>query len=212
MKKIFNFQTVAHYARYNNTIKKSRFIALVQEIGDETEARTFLKSVQQEFPDATHHCWAYRLGSGKNEITQYSDSGEPSNSAGPPILQAIKQEKVTNVIVVVVRYFGGIKLGISGLIKAYRDTARMGLQQAGKKRKYPMQEFIMEGIEYKSLGTILQSVESKSGKIEDIQYGEKVNLKALLYPAEEEWIKKLFNNVTQGKALIKKGKIKWMTG
>ncbi len=212
MENMHNFQTVAHYARYDNTIKKSLFIALVQEIEGETGARSFIKEIQQKFPDATHHCWAYRLDSKKNEIVQYSDSGEPPNSAGPPILQAIKQERVTNVIVVVARYFGGIKLGISGLIKAYRDTARMGLQQAGKKRKYPMQEFIMEGIEYKALGTILQSVESKSGKIENIQYGEKVNLKALLYPSEEERIRKLFNNVTQGKALIKKGKIKWMTG
>ena len=212
MKKIPEFQTVAHNTRYDNTIKKSRFIALVKEIKDESDARTLLKSAQQEFLDATHHCWAYRLGTGKNEITQYSDSGEPSNSAGPPILQAIKQEKVTNVMVVVVRYFGGLKLGISGLIKAYRDTARMGLQQAGKKTKYPMQEFIMEGIDYQSLGTILQSVESKSGRIEDVQYGEKVDLKVLLYSTEEEWIKKLFNNVTRGKAHIKKGKIKWMAG
>ena len=207
-----NFQTIDHYTKLENNIKKSHFIALVQEIESEQEARSLIKSVHQQFPDATHHCWAYRLGSGNDEIVQYSDSGEPPNSAGPPILQAIKQGEVTNVLVVVVRYFGGIKLGISGLIKAYRDTARMGLLQAGKKRKYPLQEFIIDGIEYRSLGPILQSVESKSGKIGNIKYGEKVNLLVLLPKTEQEWIKQLVNNTTQGKASIKTGAIRWING
>ncbi len=211
MKTIKYFQTVDHSIRYENNIKKSLFIALIKEIESDLEAKSFIKSVQQQFPDATHHCWAYRLGSGKIEIAQYSDGGEPPNSAGPPILQAIKQEQVSNVIALVVRYFGGIKLGKSGLIKAYRDTARMGLQLAGKKNKLPMQELVMEGIEYNSLGTILQSIESKSGKIEDIQYGEKVNVSALLPAVEQEWFKKLFNNLTRGKASLKVGEIKWIT-
>ncbi len=211
MKAVKYFQTVDRSIRYENNIKKSLFIALIQEIESDLEAKSFIKSIQQQFPDATHHCWAYRLGSGKIEIVQYSDGGEPPNSAGPPILQAIKQEQVSNVIALVVRYFGGIKLGKSGLIKAYRETARMGLQLAGKKNKFPMREFVMEGIEYKSLGTILQSIESKSGKIENIQYGEKVNVSALLPAVEQEWFKKLFNNLTRGKASLKAGEIKWIT-
>ncbi|HOR41924.1 MAG TPA: YigZ family protein [Atribacterota bacterium] len=206
------FQTVARSAKFENIIKKSRFIALVQGIETEPEVRSFLKEAAQKYPDAAHHCWAYRLDSGKNKISQYSDGGEPANSAGPPILQAIKQEQLTNVIVLVIRYFGGIKLGKSGLIKAYRDTARSGLQQAGKKRSYPWQEFIIEGIEYQSLGTILQSIESKSGKIDDILYGDRVKISALLPEIELEWLQQLINNVTQGKAGLKIGAIRWIDG
>lgn len=212
MKYMNYFQTVAHSAKFENIIKKSRFIALVQGIETEPELRSFLKEAAQKYPDATHHCWAYRLYSGKNEISQYSDGGEPANSAGPPILQAIKQEQLTNVIVLVIRYFGGMKLGKSGLIKAYRDTARSGLQQAGKKRSYPWQEFIIEGIEYQSLGTILQSIESKSGKIDDILYGDRVKISALLPETEQEWLQQLINNVTQGKAGLKIGTIRWIDG
>jgi uncharacterized YigZ family protein len=206
-----NYQTVAHSMQQENTIKKSHFIALIQEVEQEQEARSFVKSVVQQFPDATHYCWAYRLGFGNKELIKYSDNGEPPNSAGPPILQAIKQEQVTNVLVVVVRYFGGVKLGMSGLIKAYRDTARKGLQKAGKKSKYPLQEFFIEEIEYQSLGTILQSIESKAGKIKDIEYGEKVKILVLLPEREKEWVRQLINNTTQGKAILKSGATRWLS-
>lgn len=204
------FQTVSRSVQFDNSIKKSRFIALVQEVKTEEEVKSFLKEYNQRFPDATHHCWAYRMGFDRNEIIQYSDGGEPANTAGPPILQAIKQERLTNVLVLVVRYFGGIKLGKSGLIKAYRDTARSGLKQAGKKRKYPWQEFIIEEIEYPYLGNILQSIESKSGRIDDILYGEKVKMVILIPEMEQEWLKHFVNNATRGKALLNQGALKWL--
>ncbi len=210
MELLGNLQTIEQNVELENTVRKSRFIALTQAIEKETEARAFIKSVYQRYPDGTHHCWAFRLGTGKNEIVQYSDSGEPANSAGPPILQAIKQEEVTNLIVLVVRYYGGIKLGISGLIKAYRDTARLALQKAGKKIKIFAQEILLEGIEYKSLGAILQSVESKSGKIVDIKYGENVGLLILIPRKELKWFNKIVNNITQGKVIINKGETKWI--
>lgn len=204
------FSTVKKNIRLENVVKKSRFIVLIEEIKNEGEARNFIRMVRQQFPDATHHCWAYSLGVGKSEITQYSDSGEPVNSAGPPILQAIKQEQVTNVIVLVVRYFGGIKLGISGLIKAYRNSARKGLMEAGKKKKCSLLEFIINDIEYSSLGTILQTVESRSGKVEDIAYGDRVSLKVLLPEMEQKWFEQQVRNITQGKSPVQKGETKWV--
>lgn len=208
---LFNsLQTIGQNILFENNVKKSRFIALVYEIDNETEARSVIKDISLKYPDASHHCWALRLGVGNSEIEQYSDDGEPVNSAGPPILQAIKQGQVTNLIVIVVRYFGGIKLGISGLIKAYRDTARMAIEKAGKKRKIFMHEICIENIEYKGLGTILQSVESRTGKITDIKYGDKVDLLVLLPEKEVKWFVKLVNNVTQGKALIKNQDTKWI--
>ena len=206
------FQTISHSIQFENSIKKSRFIAIVREVETEDEVRSFLKESNQKYPDATHHCWAYRMGFDQNEISQYSDAGEPANTAGPPILQAIKQEKLTNVLVLVVRYFGGIKLGKSGLIKAYRDTARLGLKRAGKKRKFPWQEFTIAEIEYPHLGNILQSIESKSGRIEDMLYGEKVKMVILIPEAEQEWLRQVVNNATQGRALLNQGVLRWLNG
>lgn len=203
------YYTISHAIQVKNTVNKSRFIASAQEIEDGYNARKFLKSTVKQFPDATHHCWAYRLGVGSEELSQYSDAGEPANSAGPPILQAIKQAKITNVMLVVSRYFGGIKLGVSGLVRAYRMTALMGLQSAGKIKKYPLREFILEGIEYPVLGTILQLIESQNGRIGDIQYGEKVKIITCLPDTLQEWITKMMNDTTQGKADIQIGKIYW---
>ena len=203
------YQTVNYPVQIKNTIKKSRFIASIQEIRNEGEARGFLKKIVQQLPDANHHCWAYQIRVGQEEVFQYSDSGEPANSAGPPILQAIKRENITNVVVVVSRYFGGIKLGISGLIQAYRNITLEGLRAAGKVRKYPLREFILEGIEYQALGAILQSIESQSGRIDDIHYGEKVKIITCLPDTFQEWIMQMVKNATQGKASIRLGEIRW---
>ncbi|HKK82668.1 MAG TPA: YigZ family protein [Atribacterota bacterium] len=202
-------QTINNSIQIKNTINKSRFIASVQEIKDECEARIFLKSIAEQFPDATHHCWAYQFGVGEQTVSQYSDGGEPANSAGPPILQAIKRKKITNVMIVISRYFGGIKLGISGLIRAYRDTALKALQAAGKVKKFPLRKYIIEDVEYQTLGSILQSIESQAGRIDDIQYGEKVKIKVYLPDNLQEWITQVVKNSTKGEARIRFGEIHW---
>ena len=206
---ISHHQTINSSIQIKNTINKSRFIASVQEIKNEYEARVFLKSIVEQFPDASHHCWAYQFGVGDRMIFQYSDGGEPANSAGPPILQAIKREKITNVMVVISRYFGGIKLGISGLIRAYRDTALKALQAAGKVKKFPLRKYIIEDVEYQILGSILQSIESQAGRIDDIQYGEKIKIGVYLPEKLQEWITQVVKNITKGKARIRFGGIRW---
>ena len=171
--------------------------------------RKFLKKIEGQFPDATHHCWAYQYGNGKDKIIRYSDSGEPVNSAGPPILQAIKKDKIDNVMVIVSRYFGGVKLGKSGLISAYRDTAQKALQKAGKVGKYALKEFIMENIEYNELGPLHQAIESKRGHIINIDYGKKVQISACLSYDYKEWITRKLKNITKGKGRIAEGKLHW---
>ncbi|MDD2352282.1 MAG: YigZ family protein [Candidatus Caldatribacteriota bacterium] len=203
------FQTISKNVQVKNTIKKSRFIASVKKIKSETEARSFIKKIIQQFPDATHHCWAYQIGNTDDETVQFSDGGEPANSAGPPILQAIKRERLTNVMVVVSRYFGGIKLGISGLIKAYRDTALMGLKEAGKVEQYSLQGYIIENVQYQALGNILQSIESRNGRIDNIEYGKKIKIKIYLPEHLLDWITQLVKNSTQGIGTIRKGTVRW---
>ncbi|MGN0237046.1 MAG: IMPACT family protein [Lepagella sp.] len=116
-------------ARY--TEKMSRFLAFAIPVSSAEEAKAIIKQYQNEYHDARHVCWAYMIGPERMEW-QLNDNGEPSGTAGKPILGQINSFELTNVVVLVVRYFGGIKLGTSGLIAAYREAARLALQDAGK--------------------------------------------------------------------------------
>ncbi len=111
------------------TEKRSRFIAAVRVARTPLEAKEAVREIASARPDANHHCWAYRVGFPPMEY--YSDAGEPSGTAGKPILGAIQRAGMTNTAVVVTRYFGGIKLGVRGLIEAYGAAARRVLEAAG---------------------------------------------------------------------------------
>jgi len=114
--------------------KGSKFLAFSFLVKNESEVKQKLQSIKQKFPDATHHCYAYILGEGQ-EAQRANDDGEPGNSAGRPILRAIISAELTNVLVVVVRYFGGTMLGIPGLIQAYGDSAKSVLLLSEKVQK-----------------------------------------------------------------------------
>ena len=111
-------------------IQKSRFIAHVFIASTEGEARQKIKAVSDEHRQATHNCWAYRVGAGENH-EYFSDDGEPAGTAGKPILGAILRQDLTNTLIVVTRYFGGVKLGVRGLIEAYGGAATEGLAASG---------------------------------------------------------------------------------
>ncbi len=117
--------------------KMSRFLSFAIPVTSAEEARQEVKNFQNRFHDARHVCWAYMLGPDRLEW-QLNDNGEPSGTAGKPILGQINSFGVTDVLVIVVRYFGGIKLGTSGLIAAYREAARLALEEAGKKEMRKM--------------------------------------------------------------------------
>ncbi|MCK5767656.1 MAG: YigZ family protein [Candidatus Atribacteria bacterium] len=204
-----SFMTVSHDVQVKNTVKKSRFYSSVKEMGKEEEIKEFLKELKKQFPDASHYCWAYKIGINEQQTKQYSDAGEPANSAGPPILQAIEHEGLTNVMVTVTRYFGGIKLGIGGLIRAYRESALQGLQSAGRVEKFALREFILHGINYDELGPIIQAIESREGRIANIKYDENITVITHLSESMQEWLNNMAKNVSHGRVTIESGKIKW---
>lgn len=109
-------------------IKGSRFIALAAPVDDEQAVERFIREVQARYPDARHHCWAYQLR--QHSKTRFNDDGEPSGSAGKPILAPIIGRQLMDVMVVVVRYFGGVKLGVGGLVRAYSQAANAVLEHA----------------------------------------------------------------------------------
>ncbi len=107
--------------------KMSKFISFAEPVASADEAKAVIKRIQNEYHDARHVCWAYMIGTARNEYLS-SDNGEPSGTAGKPILGQINSYGLTNVVIAVVRYFGGIKLGTSGLIVAYREAARLAIE------------------------------------------------------------------------------------
>jgi len=120
----------------------SKFLAYSYIVHNESEVKKHLNALKSKYPDATHHCYAYVIGQG-SEAQRANDDGEPSNSAGRPILRAILSKQLTNVLVVVVRYFGGTLLGIPGLIESYGGSAALVLNESGKVEKMMEEQFLM---------------------------------------------------------------------
>lgn len=131
--------TLQHDGEGKYTEKMSRFLSFAIRVDDAETAREYIKEYQNEYHDARHVCWAYMIGPERKEW-QLNDNGEPSGTAGKPILGQINSFGITDVVVIVVRYFGGIKLGTPGLIAAYREAARLALEDGGKQEMHEMSE------------------------------------------------------------------------
>lgn len=123
------FNTIAQLAKSQYTVKMSRFLTFAVPVTDVDSAKAVIAEYTNRYHDARHVCWAYKIGADGSEYRS-SDNGEPSGTAGKPILGQLNSFNVTNIVLVVVRYFGGIKLGTPGLIAAYREAARLALDDA----------------------------------------------------------------------------------
>lgn len=125
----YTYLTLSETSRSSLRERGSRFFAFAYPVQTREEIDGYLQSLRKEFPDATHHCYAWILGAGGKDFKAHDD-GEPRHSAGDPILGQIRSKGLTNVLVVVVRYFGGVKLGVAGLTRAYREVTRALLDGA----------------------------------------------------------------------------------
>ena len=124
------FRTIKEDGQVQEEIKKSRFICHIKRVTTEDEARNFIQAVKKEHYKATHNCSAFILGE-RSEMKRSSDDGEPSGTAGVPMLGVLENHQLTNVCAVVTRYFGGIKLGAGGLIRAYAGTVALAIKEIG---------------------------------------------------------------------------------
>lgn len=140
------------------TEKMSRFLSFAVPVDDAVKAKEIIKKYQNDYHDARHVCWAWMLGPGRTDW-QLNDNGEPSGTAGKPILGQINSFGLTNVLVIVVRYFGGIKLGTSGLIAAYREAAKLALDDAGVKECRQMCRLLVE-FSYETADGVMKVIKS----------------------------------------------------
>ena len=135
------FFTVSEYCKKELKIKRSTFIAHLRKAETIKDAKEFITEISKEYKTANHNCWAYAVGK-KGEIFHSSDAGEPSGTAGQPMLNALKKKDLSNIAAVVTRYFGGVKLGVRGLIEAYSASVESAISEATLQK-------LVEIIEYK---------------------------------------------------------------
>ena len=143
--------------------KMSKFIAFAQPAQSADEAKALIKQIANKYHDARHCCWAYMIGTQRDEYLS-SDNGEPSGTAGKPILGQINSFGLTNVVIAVVRYFGGIKLGTSGLIVAYREAARIAIE-AGEILECHEQATLSFTFPYLAMNDVMKLVKSGELKV-----------------------------------------------
>ncbi len=171
---INQYKTIHEYGQDEVIIEKSRFIGYAKPVETEEEAREFINEIKKKHKDATHNVWAYTIGMNM-DIQRYSDDGEPSGTAGIPTLEVIKKEDLRNVAVVVTRYFGGIKLGAGGLVRAYTKGAKVGLN-ASKIIDKILYTDIRFKIDYTLLGKVQNELMNLGYIIKEILYEEMVTI------------------------------------
>ncbi len=196
------YKTVLCEAQAELIEKRSRFIATVKPVRTEAEALDILENLKKQYWDARHNVYAYVLE--ENNIQRYSDDGEPAGTAGVPVLDMIKKEGLSNLIVVVTRYFGGILLGTGGLVHAYSKSAKMGVEAAKPVVMKLCREVLLE-CDYSMFGKLQPWILEQGLKISDVNYAENVSLCVFVPVGNvKNFIDELID-ITNGKIKISEG-------
>jgi uncharacterized YigZ family protein len=188
----------AGYGEYEE--KRSRFLSFVFPVSVEEDAVGILNDIKKKYWDARHHCYAYSIVS-KTLVQRFSDDGEPSGTAGLPILETIRKKGINNVLVVVIRYFGGILLGASGLVRAYGKAASMGLEDAGVITRKMCYKVLLR-IGYHLHGKVRNIAELNDFAVTDTKYTDVVEIEVLVEPEKKDFFEKAIAEASGGQAEI----------
>lgn len=194
------YKTISEKGTAAYEIQKSKFYAYTAPAETEEQAREFVAAIKKKHFDARHNCSAWVLGADSSQ-QKSNDDGEPGGTAGNPILEAIKQQGLTNIVVVVTRYFGGIKLGAGGLIRAYSHTATLGLEATPQVAIKPVC-LIAAQLDYPLLGTIENWIRTEGLRSTPAEYADKVTVKLLVEPQDVEKIRTDLINLTAARCHI----------
>lgn len=197
---IDSYYTLLNPSRSEIKVSKSNFISQAFPFTSVTEIPELLRDVRKKHFDASHHPFAYRAGVDKN-VFKTSDDGEPSGSSGRPILEAIDKHKITDTIVIVTRYFGGTKLGVGGLRRAYFESADECLKNAVIVEKL-ITEFLSIEFEYTFMNSVMKIIETEKIRLVKNNSDEKCKLKLEVRISGIEKFKTLITQVTNGKVKI----------
>jgi len=198
------YKIPAKLYRTEETIKRSRFIATVAHAFTEEDAKAFISIIKNEFPDATHNCWAYVAGPpGDTARIGMSDDGEPHGTAGKPILTVLLHSEIGEIVAVVTRYFGGTKLGTGGLVRAYSGSVKNAL--AGLSIKEKRDVITLTAIlDYSKIIAVRQMIESFNSEIIEAKYEADVSFKIELPKNNKDSFIHAITDLTGGEILITK--------
>lgn len=181
------YKTIKGIASAKYVVKKSRFLAEARTLDNRNKVKKFVVDVKNRIPQATHYCYAYSIGNEDERLEYTSDAGEPTHSAGPPILAAIHANELSNIIIVVARYYGGINLGIGGLIRAYGACARACLQNATLEARIRYKEVHVD-VPYTQIGTVVTLCKRMGGQVKTINYKPNPNIQIQIKESQLESI------------------------
>jgi uncharacterized YigZ family protein len=202
------YHTVKQSGEHEIIIQKSRFIAHIQRTETEAQAQEFIAALKKKYWDATHNCSAYLIGE-HDQIQKANDDGEPSGTAGVPILEVLKKRKLKDTAIVVTRYFGGIKLGAGGLIRAYGKAASEGLDAVGIVERKLMRICHVK-IDYSWLGKIENELRASVYILKNIQYQENVEIEVYVEEENQSAFTEWMIELTNGQAEITAGEVTYL--
>jgi uncharacterized YigZ family protein len=197
------FATVRAYGNEEIVIKKSRFIGHAKPVESEDEAVAFIEELKKKYWNATHNCSAYLIGE-RDQFQKALDDGEPSGTAGKPILEVIKHRGMKNIVVVVTRYFGGIMLGAGGLVRAYTDGAVAGIDAAEPIVKVLHREIIVD-VDYTWYGKLENELRGRGYRVGEVLFTDRVRVQCLPEAGEADRFQAWITDVTQGQAILETG-------
>lgn len=195
-----DYKTVKGYGEREIVISKSRFIGYVNRAETEEEALNFIDSIKKKHPNATHNCSCYMVGE-HDQIQKANDDGEPSGTAGVPMLEVLKKQGLKDTVVVVTRYFGGIKLGGGGLIRAYGKATTEGIDAAQVVER-KLHHVMKISIDYTWLGKVENEVRNSHYTLAEIQYAEGVDVFVEVLKDDEEAFVNWITELTNGQSTI----------
>ena len=181
-------------------VQRSRFIADTAAVKDEETAQAFLQEIKKKYYDARHHCYGWILEGGRRKKS--GDDGEPSGTAGAPILTALERQGITDGLIVVTRYFGGIKLGTGGLTRAYAHAAAQGLAASTLAELQTLRRVAVT-VAYPLFSPLENWLQKNEIRVADKSYAENVTLTLYLSPDATETVKKAVADLTAGQACLK---------
>ncbi len=195
------FLVPAKETRIEQVVINSRFIAVIAPAFSVEEARQFIKKIQMEFPDASHHVPAFRIGHGASIISHCSDAGEPSGTAGRPVLAVLTGSGLGDAVVVITRYFGGTKLGTGGLVRAYSAAAKDVLEAVPRAMKIPAHKVLIT-INYKDYEMVKKNILLLKATILEQSFLSKITITALLPVEKNTELNTSIQNITNDFARI----------
>jgi uncharacterized YigZ family protein len=197
------YLTVKEAGIHQITIQKSRFIAHIKRAESESEAQQFIQALKKKYWNASHNCSAYLIGE-HDQIQKANDDGEPGGTAGVPILEVLKKRKLKDTVVVITRYFGGIKLGAGGLIRAYGKATSEGLDKVGVVERRLVQVIHVK-MEYTWLGKIEKELRASVFKIKEIHYLADVEVEIYVDESSVQAFMDWMVELTNGKCTMENG-------